>query len=288
MTDFEHDDGVDVTEDTLKVTLSFPTPRDHEVIARRLEEGAVQGKQGSTRTIMMLHEATGMEAYAEKSGMPFSSWQLTITDPNGDESEIDGRKDVSWIKDRNGLHEAASRFATRIVGPKEMLAEIKEHKLSDLDVLSVEVGQTGRVISRGGSSSESERMIVEAELTMPREYSELTDFHNDNAKRDYVNDIVRVGDHVTGYIRAEKQDDNSWIARGQGDVDYERVFKARDNLNLDTVALEIAQDMASLELSDQAIINHVRRQGAHTDHVKSISLDGETYEVTPDNGHDLG
>lgn len=287
MADFENEDNAEVVEDTLRVKLSFPTPTDHEVIARRLEENAIQGNQGKTKTIMMTHEGSGMEGYAEKAGL-LSNWVLTITGPDGDEKDIDGRKDISWIKDRDGLHEAASRLATRIVGPSKMVAEIVEHKLSEADVLHVEVGETSRVISGNKLPKDSDRMIVEAELSMPREFSDIADFHADNARRDYTNNIVRVGDHVTGIIRAAMQDDGSWIARGQGEVDYERVFDSGDGMDLDSVTLEIAEDMASFELSDRAIINHVRREGSYAENITSVTLNGETHYIEPDEGNEPG
>ncbi len=290
----DHFEVSEAQEDTLKVRISMPSPMDHEVIARRLVESAVVGGQGSVlrgqKTFKMEHADSGYIALGRKSSHA-SPWTLRIIEPDGEEKEIDARTNINWIGDQKGLRIAASQLASRIIEPANMLREVRESKPSEGDVLRVEVGQTDRVIGSENKAAGNEmqgRMIVEAEIPMPREFQDYTDQYNDGARRDRVNDIIIVGDFVSGEIVAEKQKNGRWLAVGQGDLDYERKFGARHDLNqdddLDRVAVQIAEDMASLQLSDKAILDHARREASNPEFVTSVILDGQEYPIDDEPG----
>lgn len=272
----------DFTEDKLRFRAEIPTPMAQEVLAKRFEANAIVGKQGITKTVLIHDGDSDATAYVTKT--PLSKWAMHINNGKGGENAEDYKDTLSRINSIEGAKAAAAEHLAAVVTDVgDLLAEAKRHRLSEYEVLEVDVGQTDRRIHFNDSSGG--KVSFEAEIPMPEEFQVIYDRFIDSVRMREEAGIITVGDDVSGFIRAERKNNGSWTALGQGDVGYSRKFSAGTDTN--DIVYQLAEDMASLEMSDDTILNHIRRHGVSEDDILSIEMGGRSYDLTdPEQPHD--
>ncbi len=265
-----------VADDFLKCRVMVSAPDMEEALVKRFKRDAVAGKEGSIRTLLMNHDETESSAYATKT--PLGQWKLRLTVGNEEQQqEALGRfKGLDGVKDAAAHHLAAS-----VMDTKEVLRHAQTYQLKATDVVSVEVGETDRTIQFNAEATGDNGMYIEYTAPMPDEFKVMYDRYVDSAKVNEENGVVRIGDHVSGYIRADQDNKGRWQALGQGDVEYRRQFDS-DSTSGDIVE-QLAQDLASLEMDESMVLNQVRRHGINANDVQYVEMAGQVvYDAEED------
>ncbi len=265
-----------VADDFLKCRVMISAPDMEEALVKRFKRDAVAGKEGGIRTILMNHDETESSAYATKTRL--GQWKLRLTVGNEEQQqEALGRfKGIEGVKEAAAQHLAAS-----VMEAKEALKHAQTYQLKATDVLSVSVGETDRTIRFNAEAAGDNGMYLEFDTPMPAEFKVMYDRYIDSAKVNEESGVVRIGDHVSGYIRADQDDKGRWLALGQGDVEYRRQFDS--DATSGEIVEDLAQDLASLEMSESMVLNQVRRHGINANDVRYVEMAGQVvYDVEED------
>ncbi|MGH1379020.1 MAG: hypothetical protein ACRBB3_09390 [Alphaproteobacteria bacterium] len=275
-------DEFSIEDDKLTYRAQVSVPYDTKALTSEFVEKAIVGSQKSgsafvrdQKSILIQDQEHDSSAHAHKKTA--GQWVLDLE--VGDEESarvILGR--ASGIE--NVKQAAAQHLAMSVTDVGSMLKHAGKVELKEEDVVHVNVGETDRVIDVSEEAQSTgltaQFMVFEATIDMPEEWAMYYDRFRDGADVKEAQGTVTVGDHVSGKIRADEQDNGSWLAVGQGDVDYRRVFKGEE-ADADHIAVQLSQDLASYELGDDAIINHIRRHKVTPEEIDSVELGDKVY-----------
>ncbi len=281
-----------IEDDKLTYRAQVSVPHVTTALTSEFVETAIAGSQKSgsvflrDQTSILIEDLqSSSSAYAHKKTA--GQWVLDLQVGDEESARIilgrmTGADDVKQA--------AAQHLAVSVTDVGVMLAHAQHAKLKEGNIVGIGVGETDRVIAVGkevdSNSLTSKFMIFEATIDMPEEWALYYDRFRDGADVRDEQGTVTVGDHVSGKIRADEQKNGSWLAIGQGDVDYHRVFKGED-ADTDHIAGQLSQDLASLELGDAAIKNHIRRHQVSVDEIDSVELGDRVYHRNEEGGFDL-
>lgn len=261
--------------DTLKVRAQIPISTQEGAMRKDFVNKAVDGKQGRKKTVFIEHgdDDDVCTAYAVKNN-PLSRWALRITAKGKDYSET-----LGVMTDIKGVKEAAAAYlAEGAMEASDHLKHVKEHSLAEGEIVGVGVGQS-YVLKVGEEDDKANDLVVfEGEVPMPPEFDTSFDRFTDTARVDDDAGTVTMGDDVSGKVYAERGKKGSWLAVGQGDYNYERKFDR--TYETDHVVHELAEDMAANELSEDAILKHIRRHKFSDDQIDFIEtkIGGVVYD----------
>lgn len=275
-------DEFSIEDDKLTYRAQVSVPYDTKALTSEFVEKAIVGSQKSgsafvrdEKSILIQDKEHDSSAHAHKKTA--GQWVLDLEVGDEDSARVVlGR--VAGVE--NVKQAAAQHLAVSVTDIGSMLKHAGKVELKEGNVVNVNVGDTDRVINvseeSASNSLTAQFMVFEATIDMPEEWAMYYDRFRDGADIKEAQGTVTVGDHVSGKIRADEQDNGSWLAVGQGDVDYRRVFKG-DESNIDNIAVQLSQDLASYELGDEAIVNHIRRHQVKPDEIDSVELGNRVY-----------
>ena len=281
-----------IEDDKLTYRAQVSVPHVTTALTSEFVETAIVGNQKSgsvflrdQKSILIEDLQSSSSAYAHKKTA--GHWVLDLQVGDEETAQIIlGR--MTGVKDVKQA--AAQNLAVSVTEINTMLKHAERVDLKEKNIVEVSVGETDRVIEAGkevdSNSLTAQFMVFEATIDMPEEWGLYYDRFRDGAVVKEEQGSVTVGDHVSGKIRADEQDNGSWLAIGQGDVDYRRVFKS-DEANTDYIAVQLSQDLASFELGDDAIINHIRRHQVSVEEIDSVELGDRVYNRNEEGGFDL-
>ena len=267
------------TQDTLKYRAVIPKPYDAIALEAKFADRAVPGQQGGIKTLFIDDKPdSGKSAYATRSRI--GKWHLNLD--LGEEEEGTQIDLGHFTRVENVKNAAAKHLAASVLEIKDMIEQAKQHLLKQNDIVEVQVGETDRVI-KGDYNLEAQAgadaMVYEAEIPMPEEYQAIFDRYVDTMHNNHKGTMT-FGDHVSGLIVAQQEDSGKWTALGQGDLNYRRSFGK--DIDEDDIVREICEDLASLDMPDEMILNHIRRHGVRNDEIRSINLNGRDFDLDPD------
>ncbi|PCJ98182.1 MAG: hypothetical protein COA45_08510 [Zetaproteobacteria bacterium] len=271
-----------IEDDKLTYRAQVSIPYDTKALTSEFVDKAIVGAQKSgsmflrdEKSILIEDSAHDSSAYAHKKTAGQWVIDLEIGDEESAQVILGRASGVQNVKEA-----AAHHLAVSVTDIGSMLKHAGIVDLKEADIVHINVGETDRVIEVNAESDvgglTSQFMVFEATIDMPQEWGLYYDRFRDGAVVKEAQGTVTVGDTVSGKIRADEQDNGSWVAIGQGDVDYRRVFKGEE-ADTDHIAVQLSQDLASYELGDDAIINHIRRHQVTSEEIDSVELGDRVY-----------
>ena len=281
-----------IEDDKLTYRAQVSVPHVTTALTSEFVETAIVGNQKSgsaflrdQKSILIEDLENNSSAHAHKKTAGQWVLDLEVGDEESAQIILGRMTGVQDVKEA-----AAKHLAVSVTEVGAMLRHAQRVDLKEKNIVNIDVGETDRVIKAGkevdSNSLTSKFMVFEATIEMPEEWALYYDRFRDGADVKDGQGTVTVGDHVSGKIRADEQENGSWLAIGQGDVDYHRVFKGED-ADTDHIAVQLSQDLASLELGDAAIKNHIRRHQVSVDEIDSVELGDRVYHRNEEGGFDL-
>lgn len=271
-----------IEDDKLTYRAQISVPYDTKALTAEFVENAIVGSQKSgsafvrdEKSILIQDPEHDSSAHAHKKTA--GQWVLDLEIGDDESAKIIlGR--VTGVE--NVKQAAAQHLAVNVTGIGSMLKHASKVDLKEENVVDITVGEVDRIVGVGeevkSNSLTAQFMVFEATIDMPAEWELYYDRFRDGAVVKEDQGTVTVGDHVSGKIRADEQENGNWLAIGQGDVDYRRVFKG-DEADTDNIAGQLSQDLASYELGDAAIINHIRRHKVSVEEIDSVEMGDRVY-----------
>lgn len=254
-----------VPDDSLHVLVEIDTPGEISLRAKEFEKSAIPGQQGKIKTLMVGDPDMGGALHAQKKGM-LGKW---IVD-GGMEQSFGRFTGVNVVKEQLAHSLAAMQASTDLIVNK-----IERTKLQVRDLIQADIGETDRVVIFNDKSQNDVpegRMIAQAKIPTPVEFKARVKAFAESAKIDEENEQIYVGDHVSGYIHAGRNNKDNWECIGEGNIDYQRVIDG--NLTAQDVAKELSQDLTSLTISEDTLADHIRRHGIKKENLLEVEVGG--------------
>ncbi len=254
-----------VPEDTLHVLVEIDTPGEISLRAKEFEKSAIPGKQGNIKTLMVGDPDMGGALHAQKKGK-LGKW---IVD-GGMEQSFGRFTNINVVKEQLAHNLAAMQASTDMIVNK-----IERTKLQVNDLIQADIGETDRVVVFNGNSQNDTpegRMLIQATIPTPVEFKARVKAFAESAKIDEEQEQIYVGDHVSGFIHAARNEKDNWQCIGEGDVNYDRIFEG--DLSPQEIAQELAQDLTSLTISEDTLADHIRRHGIKEGHLQEVEIGG--------------